>query len=62
MLCEYGRSFVSIHAPAKGATTRKIYRDLRYSRFNPRAHEGRDKCEIPFFFALKGQQAKAWGL
>ena len=34
---------ISIHAPAKGATSIRIYPNLRYSYFNPRTREGCDQ-------------------
>jgi len=34
---------VSIHAPARGATTPRRSASSSYSRFNPRAREGRDR-------------------
>src|SRR5690625_1710905 len=33
---------ISIHAPMKGATTKRIYRRNRQCDFNPRTHEGCD--------------------
>ena len=41
---------VSIHAPARGATSYKAQTALEYEGFNPRAREGRD-C---FLAELKG--------
>ena len=34
--------FVSIHAPARGATSGELISGLSSSGFNPRAREGRD--------------------
>ena len=39
---------VSIHAPAKGATSRRVRICLRGRCFNPRAREGRDACHFVF--------------
>ena len=38
---------VSIHAPTRGATTCSQPVLLRWSRFNPRTHEGCDKNGLP---------------
>ena len=35
-------SFISIHAPTKGATSHDRRRNQKYNYFNPRSHEGSD--------------------
>jgi len=37
-----GRNLVSIHAPTRGATSDLLTHSENKSRFNPRAHAGRD--------------------
>ncbi len=37
---------VSIHAPVKGATCRRMVTEIGSERFNPRAREGRDRDRV----------------
>ena len=52
MPADWQKHGVSIHAPARGATT-GLWRGCRlYSRFNPRAREGRDDRLLTFYHVL----------
>ncbi len=37
---------ISIHAPTRGATLRRLYEICNYNYFNPRSHERSDVEEV----------------
>ena len=45
-------SFISIHAPMRGATVLPSGRAIILLNFNPRAHEGRDNIILGKLFAV----------
>ena len=55
--CEECDFYISIHAPAKGATLGQLFLFWGHTDFNPRSREGSDLCEGHYFLPVRKFQS-----